>query len=164
DPAAIARVREEAWPRPADAEEVHEALLWMGYATADEARSWEAWLEELAAAGRVVREADRWFAAEASRDPKTVLRGRLEALGPHPRGAHGPRPPRGARGRGLGPAHAGGRQRSVVRPEAARPDPPLPARPPPPRDRAGHGVRVPPLPRGVAARRPRVPPRGATRS
>ena len=41
-----------------------------------------AWLDELRAAGRVVREGDRWFAAEATRDPKTVLRGRLEALGP----------------------------------------------------------------------------------
>ena len=29
-----------------------------------------------------MREGDRWFAAEASRDPKAVLRGRLEALGP----------------------------------------------------------------------------------
>jgi ATP-dependent Lhr-like helicase len=82
DPEAIRRVREEAWPRPENAEEVHEALLWMGYVTDEEARPWRAWIEELAAAGRVVREGDRWFAAEASRDPKAVLRGRLEALGP----------------------------------------------------------------------------------
>ena len=82
DPDAIARVREEAWPRPADAEEVHEALLWMGYVTADEARIWQPWLDELARGGRVVRDGDRWFAQEASRDPKTVLRGRMEALGP----------------------------------------------------------------------------------
>ena len=82
DPEAIARVREEAWPQPEDAEEVHEALLWMGYVTADEAEPWRPWLDELSAAGRVVREGDRWFAAEASRDPKAVLRGRMEALGP----------------------------------------------------------------------------------
>jgi ATP-dependent Lhr-like helicase len=82
DPDAIARVREEAWPRPEDAEEVHEALLWMGYVTAAEGEPWQPWLDELASAGRVVREGDRWFAAEASRDPKAVLRGRLEALGP----------------------------------------------------------------------------------
>jgi ATP-dependent helicase Lhr and Lhr-like helicase len=82
DPEAVRRVREEAWPSPRDDEEVHEALLWMGFATVDEARSWEAWLERLAADGRVVREGDRWFAAEASRNPKDVLRGRLEALGP----------------------------------------------------------------------------------
>jgi ATP-dependent helicase Lhr and Lhr-like helicase len=82
DPEAIARVREEAWPRPESAEEVHEALLWMGYVTVEEARPWASWLAELAAAGRAVLEGDRWFAAEASRDPKAVWRGRLEALGP----------------------------------------------------------------------------------
>ena len=82
DPEAIARVKEEAWPQPADAEEVHEALLWMGYVTVEEGRNWESWLDELAAGGRVVREADRWFAAEAPREPKVVLRGRLEAVGP----------------------------------------------------------------------------------
>jgi ATP-dependent Lhr-like helicase len=82
DPEAIARVREEAWPQPAGAEEVHEALLWMGYVTHDEGRAWHAWLEELRAAGRVVREGERWFAVEAPREPKAVWRGRLEALGP----------------------------------------------------------------------------------
>ncbi len=82
DPEAIARVREEAWPQPANAEEVHEALLWMGYVTVEEGRAWQEWLDELAAGGRVVREEDRWFAAEATREPKAVLRGRLEALGP----------------------------------------------------------------------------------
>ncbi|TMQ68470.1 MAG: DEAD/DEAH box helicase [Candidatus Eisenbacteria bacterium] len=88
DPEAVARVRQEAWPSPENAEEVHESLLWMGYVTAGEAEAsgWTPWLEELRAAGRVVTEsaegALRWFAAEASRDPKTVLGGRLEALGP----------------------------------------------------------------------------------
>jgi ATP-dependent Lhr-like helicase len=82
DPEAIRRVREEAWPSPTSAEEVHEALLWMGYATVDEARPWAEWIAELAALGRVELEADRFFAHEASRDPKEILRGRLEALGP----------------------------------------------------------------------------------
>ena len=82
DPDAIARVREQAWPQPGDAEEVHEALLWMGYVTAEEGRPWQSWLDELASGGRVALEGDRWFAAEASRDPKAVLRGRLEAVGP----------------------------------------------------------------------------------
>ena len=80
DPDAIRRVREEAWPRPENAEEAHEALLWMGYVTDDEAVEWRAWLEELGP--RVVHEGDRWYAAETARDPKSLLRGRLEALGP----------------------------------------------------------------------------------
>jgi ATP-dependent Lhr-like helicase len=82
DPDAIARVREEAWPHPTNAEEVHEALLWMGYVTEAEGRDWAPWLEELSSASRVLREGDRWFAAEATRDPLSVLRGRMEALGP----------------------------------------------------------------------------------
>src|SRR5262249_12233620 len=51
DPEAIARVREEAWPEPADPEELHEALLWMGYAREDEAEAeaWRPWLHTLAA-------------------------------------------------------------------------------------------------------------------
>jgi ATP-dependent Lhr-like helicase len=82
DPDAVRRVREEAWPQPESADEVHEALLWMGYVTLDEAPTWAAWLAELAAAGRVVKDGERWFAVEASRAGKAVLRGRLEALGP----------------------------------------------------------------------------------
>jgi ATP-dependent Lhr-like helicase len=82
DPAAIRRVREEAWPAPTSAEEVHEALLWMGYATVDEVTPWIDWIQQLVAAGRVLREGERYFAYEASRAPKEILRGRLEALGP----------------------------------------------------------------------------------
>ncbi len=82
DPDAVARVREEAWPQPATVEELHEALLWMGYLTTDEAAPWGEWIDELAAAGRVARDNDRWFAFEAPREPKAILRGRLEALGP----------------------------------------------------------------------------------
>ena len=82
DPDAVARVKAEAWPDPRDAEEVHEALLWVGYVTTEEAGTWGPWLEELARAGRVVREGDRWYAFEATRDTEEVLRGRMEALGP----------------------------------------------------------------------------------
>jgi ATP-dependent Lhr-like helicase len=82
DADAVARVREEAWPQPEDAEELHEALLWMGYLTVEEGRPWQAWLDALASAGRVTRDGERWFATEATRDPKAVLRGRLDALGP----------------------------------------------------------------------------------
>src|SRR5262249_38329901 len=82
DADAVARVREEAWPRPESADEVHEALSWMGYVTAEEAQPWREWLDALVAAGRVAREGERFFAVEATREPKAVLRGRLEALGP----------------------------------------------------------------------------------
>src|SRR5262249_42212327 len=87
DPEAVARVREEAWPSPENVEEMHESLLWMGYATVAEAEAsgWTSWLDELHSAGRavLVREdgGGRWFAAESSREPRAVLRGRLEAMG-----------------------------------------------------------------------------------
>ncbi len=84
DPEAIRRVREEAWPAPRSAEEVHEALLWMGYATEGEAAPWGEWLAELHAAGRVERSDGRWYAREGPRDATEVMRGRLEALGPMP--------------------------------------------------------------------------------
>src|SRR5437667_2593573 len=82
DPEAVSRVREEAWPQPESAEEVHEALLWMGFVTAEEAAPWKVWIDELRAGGRIVLEGGRYFAAEATRDPKALLRGRMEALGP----------------------------------------------------------------------------------
>jgi len=88
DPEVVARVREQAWPDPENEEEVHEALLWMGYVTEVEAErsGWMPWIGALAGMGRVVREEregeSRWRAVEASTDPKAVLRGRMEALGP----------------------------------------------------------------------------------
>ncbi len=82
DPAAVERVREEAWPQPESAEEVHDALLWMGYVTDSEARDWLPWLMELAAQNRVLHKIDRWFAADGATDPKKIQLGRLEALGP----------------------------------------------------------------------------------
>jgi ATP-dependent helicase Lhr and Lhr-like helicase len=88
DSDAVARVREEAWPQPESVEEIHEALSWMGFATGSEAArsGWLEGLEELRAHGRVTQEGEgeqaRWRAVEASRDPKIVMRGRLEALGP----------------------------------------------------------------------------------
>lgn len=82
DPAAVERVRAEAWPAPASAEEMHECLLWMGYLADDELGAWRPWMLALAAAGRAQREDERWFASEAPRDPLSVWKGRLEALGP----------------------------------------------------------------------------------
>jgi ATP-dependent Lhr-like helicase len=54
----------------------------MGYVTVTEGQPWQPWLDELSSGGRVVREGERWFAFESARDPKLVLRGRMEALGP----------------------------------------------------------------------------------
>lgn len=82
DPEAIARVREEAWPHPENAEELHEALSWMGYMTEEEAAPFRAWIAELSSKRRIALDEGRWFAVEATRDPKEVLRGRMEALGP----------------------------------------------------------------------------------
>lgn len=71
DPAAIARVKTEAWPDAASADELHDALVWLGFLTADEALAdpnWRAWLDELAgqkrAAGIKVAGAAVWIAAE----------------------------------------------------------------------------------------------------
>jgi ATP-dependent helicase Lhr and Lhr-like helicase len=58
DAEAIARVREEAWPDAASADELHDALQWLGFLTAAEARRNPAWiplLAELAAQGRTAR-------------------------------------------------------------------------------------------------------------
>ncbi len=51
DSEAIARVRSEAWPEPANADELHDALSWLGFLTAEEAAAqpkWGEWFAELA--------------------------------------------------------------------------------------------------------------------
>ena len=56
DPEAIAKVQAEAWPDPVNAEELHDALLWLGCLTEAEARAapgWSEWLEALARDKRV---------------------------------------------------------------------------------------------------------------
>jgi ATP-dependent Lhr-like helicase len=82
DADAVERVRQEAWPHPLSSEEVHDALLWMGFATDAEAVDWLGWLTELAGQKRVVHADRRWFAADGMVEPKKILLGRLEALGP----------------------------------------------------------------------------------
>jgi ATP-dependent Lhr-like helicase len=82
DPAAVERVRQEAWPQPESAEEVHDALLWMGFATDSEAGPWLAWLTTLVSQKRVEHRNGRWFAVDGISEPKRILLGRLEALGP----------------------------------------------------------------------------------
>ena len=70
DPEAIARVRDEAWPDATSADELHDALVWLGFLSEDEAGSpaWAGWLGELAQAKRVTRmrtpHATFWATAE----------------------------------------------------------------------------------------------------
>lgn len=68
DPAAIASVREEAWPQARTADEMHEALCSLGVlgsAEAARAPGWPAWLAALAQAGRATRlDNGLWVAAE----------------------------------------------------------------------------------------------------
>ncbi len=99
DPEAIARVRAEAWPDPVNAEELHDALLWLGCLNEDEvsaAPEWHGWLTNLALDNRVTRlrmpQATLWVAAERASQFQglpgntdtlsDILRGRLEGLGP----------------------------------------------------------------------------------
>ena len=73
DPEAIARVRAEAWPDPANADELHDALVWLGFLGAEEAR---AWLERLAcgacARSRVTGSARRGRLVDRRRAPAAV--------------------------------------------------------------------------------------------
>src|SRR5581483_6685637 len=69
DADAIAAVREEAWPSPRDADEMHEALLALGAITIEEARrntDWEVRLAELVGARRATCLQSRmWITAES---------------------------------------------------------------------------------------------------
>ncbi|HZD19903.1 MAG TPA: hypothetical protein VE325_04460 [Burkholderiales bacterium] len=71
DAEAIARVRAEAWPEAANADELHDALVWLGFLSIDETRAaagWSEWLAELAREKRAARlhapAATVWIAAE----------------------------------------------------------------------------------------------------
>ena len=71
DAEAIARVRAESWPDPANADELHDALVWLGFLTEGEAQAvpnWCEWFAELAQQNRVAQlKAPRttlWITAE----------------------------------------------------------------------------------------------------
>jgi ATP-dependent helicase Lhr and Lhr-like helicase len=71
DPDAIARVRSEAWPDSRNADELHDALVWLGFLSAREAESnaaWTGWLADVAQQKRVTRietpQTTLWIAAE----------------------------------------------------------------------------------------------------
>jgi ATP-dependent helicase Lhr and Lhr-like helicase len=87
DPSAIARVREEAWPDAADADELHDALSWLTFITEAELgrrADWVEWAAALAAERRAARLGSGggtlWVAAE--RLP--LLRALLPAARPEP--------------------------------------------------------------------------------
>ncbi len=71
---------------PKSSEEVHDALIWMGFVTDAEAADWMAWLHGLARQSRVVHADGRWCAVDGPTDPKKILLGRLEGAGPRLRG------------------------------------------------------------------------------
>jgi ATP-dependent Lhr-like helicase len=70
DASAIAQVREQAWPRARNADEMHEALMALGCVTAREALANPGWAELLSQLARTQRAtridagASLWFAAE----------------------------------------------------------------------------------------------------
>ncbi|HMM56685.1 MAG TPA: DEAD/DEAH box helicase [Rudaea sp.] len=67
DPDAIAAVREEAWPQARTADELHEALMGLGFLTDTEVRAnitWPGLCEELIAQRRAARLSDLIIAAE----------------------------------------------------------------------------------------------------
>jgi ATP-dependent Lhr-like helicase len=69
DPEAIARVKQEAWPDPESADELHDALLWLMCLTEEEVKArskWQEFLDELVKQRRVTRIAGQklWIAVE----------------------------------------------------------------------------------------------------
>jgi len=58
DPEAIARVHGEAWPEAANADELHDALVWLGFLSTEEAAAqpgWSEWFAQLARDKRAAR-------------------------------------------------------------------------------------------------------------
>ena len=82
DPAAIQRVREEAWPVANTADEMYDALMVAGYIKeAEFAPHWGSLVAELGA--RAVKQGDAWFALERRDDDEVEIKAsRLEVLGP----------------------------------------------------------------------------------
>ncbi|MBV8133873.1 MAG: DEAD/DEAH box helicase [Alphaproteobacteria bacterium] len=71
DSEAIARVRSETWPDPTNTDELHDALAWLGFLSAEEAAaqpSWSEWFAQLVREKRVTRlfapQAPLWVTAE----------------------------------------------------------------------------------------------------
>ncbi|HEV3011215.1 MAG TPA: hypothetical protein VGX52_19505 [Burkholderiales bacterium] len=82
DPAAIQRVREEAWPVANTADEMYDALMVAGYIKETElAPHWGSLIGELGP--RALKKGNAWFALERKDDEVLeILASRLEVLGP----------------------------------------------------------------------------------
>ncbi|HZE61491.1 MAG TPA: DEAD/DEAH box helicase [Burkholderiales bacterium] len=82
DPAAIERVRREAWPAANTPDEMYDALMVAGYIKQPElAPQWLSLLQSLGE--RAVERGGAWFALErVDDDPVELLASRLEVLGP----------------------------------------------------------------------------------
>ncbi|HEY3910229.1 MAG TPA: DEAD/DEAH box helicase [Stellaceae bacterium] len=93
DPEAIARVSAEAWPDPANPDELHDALAWLGFLAADEVprpSEWSGWFDQLARDKRATRlSAPRQVHSPALLAPSPVIpakAGVQETLGSRFRG------------------------------------------------------------------------------
>ena len=82
DPAAIERVRAEAWPVANSADEMYDALMVAGFIRSSElAAHWPALMNELGE--RALERGEAWLAHERrDDDPVDILASRLEVLGP----------------------------------------------------------------------------------
>ena len=101
DPEAIARVRAEAWPDAANADELHDALVWLGFLTRGRGRGAPSWSEWLAALARERRVARLHAPSATSGSPPSACRSSRRS-GPTRRSTRRSRPrppPRGATGR-----------------------------------------------------------------
>ncbi len=84
DAEAIARVRAEAWPQVLNADELHDALVLLGFATAAEGAPWREHFERLRADGRattveIPSGGTVWVAAERIAELKLALPGTVAA-------------------------------------------------------------------------------------
>jgi ATP-dependent Lhr-like helicase len=74
DQAAIDRVREEVWPEPRNADELHDALVELGFVTAQEGAEWQELFVELKADRRAaVLNGRLWVAAERLPQIKAIF-------------------------------------------------------------------------------------------
>ena len=109
DPKAIAKVREEAWPDARSADELHDALSWMGYLTAPEVAAnpiWSALIGGLVAdcQGGAVARSDRHHCGWRASGARSSMRG----VDPRARRGAGGHPAQPSGGPGSGDADGTG--------------------------------------------------------